>query len=126
MFYAGTVQYAFSFYNKNAQETPVVYTTPLNYVSHQDMGEEPNKQLGCSFNLTVNIGKEDHDRFEYVRVYSIYTTSIDATPVVKVVKNIRCDTMLADQNDSNRYTFRFTDDNQNGYDFDAYRILITS
>lgn len=51
LFYAGVVQYAMSFYNRNAQETPIVYTTPLNYISHSDRGEEPNRQLGCAFDI---------------------------------------------------------------------------
>ena len=91
LFYAGVVQYAISFYNKNAQETPIVYITPLNYISHSDRGEAPNKQLGCAFNLTVKINSDDKKRFEYVRIYSIYRSSIDGQPVVKVIKDVKCD-----------------------------------
>lgn len=91
LFYSGVIQYAFSFYNKNAQETPVVYTTPLNYVSHSDRGEAPNKQLGCAFNIAVKVNPEDHDNFEYVRVYSIYRSSINGAPIVKVIKDTKLD-----------------------------------
>lgn len=130
LFYAGVIQYAFSFYNKNAQETPIIYTTPLNYISHSDRGEEPNKQLGCAFEVTVNINPEDKDNFDYVRVYSIYRTSLDGTPQVKVVKDIKCD-LLSPENEVNPslsgyWYAKFADTNEGGYDFDAYRILVNS
>ena len=123
LFYAGVVQYAFSFYNKNAQETPIIYTTPLNYISHSDRGEAPNKQLGCAFNVTVNINQEDQNNFEYVRVYSIYRSSINGTLVVKVIKDAKCEDFT---NNTTYYSITFTDTNEQGYDFDAYRILINS
>ena len=93
LFHAGVIQYAMSFYNKNAQETPVVFQTPLHYISHNDRGEAPDKRLGCAFNVHVYVSEEDRDRFDYVRVYSIYRSSIDTAPLVKVVKDIKCKDM---------------------------------
>ena len=121
LFHAGVIQYAFSFYNKNAQETPIVFTTPLNYISHEDKGEQPNKQLGCEFELTLYISDQNHDKFEYIRVYSIYRSSLDGTPVVKVINDIKT-SML--QRANNVYSVKFTDTNTTGYNFDAFRILI--
>lgn len=149
LFYAGVIQYAFSFYNKNAQETPIIYTTPLNYISHSDRGEVANKQLGCAFDVTVKINIEDHDNFEYVRVYSIYRSSINGTPVVKVIKDTKLDNFTgyvqnpnydptdpnsqeyipydpSDQMQIEFYGIEFTDTNEQGYDFDTYRILVNS
>lgn len=123
LFYAGVIQYAFSFYNKNAQETPVIYTTPLNYISHSDRGEVANKQLGCAFDVIVKINIEDHDNFEYVRVYSIYRSSINETPIVKIIKDVKCDDFI---DNTDYFSMSFTDTNEQGYDFDAYRILVNS
>lgn len=125
LFYAGVIQYAFSFYNLNTQETPIIYTTPLNYVSYSDRGEQPNKLLGCAFNLTIDINKKDAESFDYIRVYSIYRTSLDGTPAVKVIKDIKLDTLELHEDDD-FYRACFTDTNEGGYDFDAYRILINS
>ena len=138
LFYAGVIQYAFSFYNENAQETPVIYTTPLNYISKGDGGVEPNKQVGCSFNIKLTINKIDCKNFDHVRIYSIYRTSLNGTPQVKVVNDFRCDSMTAymlsgsdyvqwngdSVDDIVYYQVCFIDTNESGYDFDAYRIII--
>ena len=123
LFYAGVMQYAMSFYNRNAQETPIVYVTPLEYVAHKDRGEAPNKQLGCAFKVSVTIGEDDYKRFEYVRIYSIYRTSENGAPQVKVIRDIKCSDMTKS---GNNYITSFTDTNEQGYDFDAYRLLVNS
>jgi hypothetical protein len=115
LFYAGVIQYAVSYYKKNAQETPILYTTPLNYISHTDRGEQPEKQLGCSFDITIVSHEKE---FDYIRVYSIYRTSLNAQPLVKVVRDIEID------KDNNHNSYTFVDTNEFGYDFDAYRLLI--
>jgi len=88
LFYSGVIQYAFSFYNKNSQETPIVYITPLNYITTSERGEEPNKQVGCAFNLDIRINPEDYNKFENIRVYQIYRSSLNTTPVVKVINDL--------------------------------------
>lgn len=114
LFYAGVIQYAVSYYNKNSQETPIVAITPLEYISYADRGEQPNKQVGCSFDITIT---SDSRKFEYMRVYQIYRTSLDTTPQVKVIYNLKLDQAPGQ-------VFKITDTNQQGWDFDAYRLII--
>ena len=84
-FAPGVIQYAFTYYNKHGQETNIFYTSPLLYVSHKDRGASPEDKVENAFKITVrNIDKS----FDYVRIYSIQRTSIDAVPIVKRVQDI--------------------------------------
>lgn len=80
-FSPGTIQYAFTYYNKYAQESNIFYTTGLYYISPNDRGGSPESKVNNSFKITIS----NPDRFDYIRVYSIHRTSIDAEPTVKVV-----------------------------------------
>lgn len=85
MFSPGTIQYAFSYFNKYGQETNIFYSTPLNYISHIDRGGSPEDKISNSFEITI----ENCDTsFEYLRIYSIHRTSIDAVPTVKIVEDV--------------------------------------
>lgn len=84
-FSAGTIQYAFTYFNKYGQESNIFYTTPIYYIAYSNRGASPEDKVGNSF--TINIHFPDTN-FEYVRVYSIHRTSIDATPTVKRVVDL--------------------------------------
>lgn len=85
MFSPGTIQYALTYYNKYGQESNIFYITPLNYISPSDRGGNPEEKVANSFRIVV----EPVDiNFEYVRIYSIHRTSIDAIPTVKRVVDI--------------------------------------
>lgn len=85
IFPAGVIQYAFTYYNKYGQESNIFHTTELLYISHSDRGGSPEDNISTAFSLKVdNID----DRFQYLRIYSILRTSIDATPTVKRVADI--------------------------------------
>lgn len=84
-FSAGTIQYAFTYYNKYGQESNVFYTTELYNLSHNDRGGSPEDKINNSF--TIDIYNADK-KFDYIRVYSIQRTSIDATPIVKRIADI--------------------------------------
>lgn len=88
MFSPGTIQYAFTYYNKYGQESNIFYTTPLNYVSPSDRGGNPEERVANSFRIEVD-GVDTN--FEYLRIYSIYRTSIDAVPTVKRVIDLPID-----------------------------------
>lgn len=81
-FSPGTVQYAFSYYNKYGQESNIFYTTPLYYTSYIDRGAKSDDKVSNSFRIAID--SPDYT-FEYIRVYSIHRTSIDSEPTVKVV-----------------------------------------
>jgi hypothetical protein len=84
-FPAGVIQYAFTYYNKYAQETNIFYTTPLQYISYVDRGGAPDDKIANSFKLTIN---NLDSNFEYLRIYSILRTSRDATPLCKRIQDI--------------------------------------
>lgn len=77
----GTIQYVFSYYNKNGRQSNLFYQSPLQYLSYAS-GVSPEDKVNCSFKLRIyNPDKQ----FDYLRIYSIIRTSQDATPTVKRV-----------------------------------------
>lgn len=85
MFAPGVIQYSFTYYNKNGQETNIFYTTPLLYISYKDRGASPEDKVENAFRITID--KVD-DRFDYIRIYSIQRTSINGTPICKRIQDI--------------------------------------
>lgn len=85
LFPSGTIQYAFTYYNKYAQETNIFHVSNLFYTSFSERGGSPEDRVSNSF--SINITNVDAN-FDYIRVYSIIRTSIDATPTVKRVADI--------------------------------------
>lgn len=84
-FAPGVIQYAFTYFDKYGQESNIFYTSPLYYVSYNNRGASPEDKVGNSFNIVIdNIDKS----FDYVRIYSIHRTSIDAIPTVKRVVDL--------------------------------------
>ena len=81
-FSPGVIQYAFTYYNKYGQESNIFYTTPLYYISYNDRGASPEGKVSNSFE--IKIANADKN-FDYIRVYSIHRTSINATPEVRKV-----------------------------------------
>lgn len=85
IFPSGVLQYAFTYLHKYGQESNIFYTSELLYLSYSDRGGSPEDRISTSFRITIdNIDS----KFQYVRVYSILRTSIDATPTVKRVTDI--------------------------------------
>ena len=84
-FAPGVIQYAFTYFDKYGQESNIFYTSPLYYVSYNNRGASPEDKVGNSFNIVIdNIDRS----FDYVRIYSIHRTSIDAIPTVKRVVDL--------------------------------------
>lgn len=120
MFHAGVIQYAYSFFNENAQETPIIDVTPLYYIAHEDRGEKPDTRVGCTFTLSLDIPEGFLKKFDYVRFYSIYRSSLDTTPLVKVINEIEINNPTATQPEN----YTFIDDNTQGYVYDTQQLLI--
>lgn len=112
MFSPGTIQYALSYYNKYGQETNIFYVTPIQYISPKDRGGNPEEPVSNIFTIEI----QGHDLFDYIRVYSIHRTSIDAVPLVKVVDNIP---LSDDPGDS----VKCVDDGTKGYTIDPTQLL---
>lgn len=84
-FPSGVVQYAFTYYNKNGAETNIFYQSPLYYSHRYNRGGSPEEVASNSFDIELN---NLDIKFDYIRIYSITRTSIDATPTVKQVADL--------------------------------------
>lgn len=84
-FASGVIQYAFTYYNLYGQESNIFYTSPLQYISFDGRGASPEERVSNSFTITI---KNPDPRFDYIRIYSIHRTSIDAVPTVLDVADI--------------------------------------
>lgn len=83
---AGTMQYVLTYYNTYGAETNIFYTSPLYYISYNERGADPaDTRISTSFSITVQSLDKT---YEYLRIYSIHRTSIDATPEVKRVADL--------------------------------------
>lgn len=82
VFSPGVIQYAFSYYNLYGQESNIFYTTNLNYITYDSRGGSPEETVSNSFKITIT---NPDVRFDYIRIYAIHRTSIDAVPTVRRV-----------------------------------------
>lgn len=86
LFNPGTIQYAFTYFNRFGQETNIFYTSPLNYISYLDRGADVDSTVSNSFNIRFNNISTD---FDYLRIYSIQRTSVNTTPIVRKIQDIK-------------------------------------
>jgi hypothetical protein len=84
-FAPGVIQYCFTYINKYGQQTNIINVSPLFYLAHADRGGSPEDRVGAVFN--INIWDPD-SHFDYVRLYSIQRTSLNADPIVKLLDDI--------------------------------------
>ena len=94
-FGSGVIQYAFTYYINNGQESNIFYTSPLYYISFNDRGGSPEETINNSFDITI---RNFDNTFDGIRVYSIQRTSINGIPYIKrvvdlPVKNIQDETL---------------------------------
>lgn len=85
MFPPGVIQYCFTYINKYAQQTCVAWTSALYYLTFSDRGVSPENEVVNAFKITINGPDEN---FDYLRLYSIQRTSINETPIVKILDDI--------------------------------------
>ena len=81
MFTPGVIQYAFSYYNKYGQESNIFNTTQLCYLAYDNRGANPEEIIRDRA-FKINIDNLDTS-FDYIRIYSIHRTSLNAVPTVK-------------------------------------------
>lgn len=84
-FTAGIIQYTFNYYTKYGAETPLIETSPLEYITFRDRGAEPGDNITNSFKIDIN---DIDSSFDGIRIYSIHRTSLDAVPTVKMVADL--------------------------------------
>ena len=85
-FPSGVIQYFITYYNRFGQESSIIYVSDLFYTSYPNRGGSAEDEVSCSFRISVT--GEDLSKFDYVRIYSILRTSINATPTAKIVADI--------------------------------------
>ena len=105
MFTSGVIQYGYSLYKLNSQETPIIDITSLCYITNKDRGGSPNEQCGCAFKIYIenNLAND----FDYIRIYSIQRNSLNGTPLARVVVDIPFENEVT-----------VIDDGTGGYDID--------
>ena len=110
-FHSGVIQYALSYYRYLGQESNIFYTSPLYYITNKDRGGSPEELFTNSFKIEIN---NLDNLFDFVRIYSIHRTSIDATPEVKIV---------ADLNIKSLNSLTYIDTGTNGTYIDPTQLL---
>lgn len=99
IFSSGVIQYAFTYYNKYAQESNIFYTSPLQYISQVDKAGRPDKPVANTFTIEVTNLDEN---FDYLRVYSIHRTSLNGTPEVKQLPDIELSSIFKDPQNTDK------------------------
>lgn len=92
IFGAGIIQYMISYYNKYGQESNISCSSPLIATSFTSRAGNAEEKIGNSFEIHI---KNPDKSFDYLRIYSIFRSSIDATPDAKRVVDIK----LSQQNE---------------------------
>ena len=113
MFAPGTIQYAFSYYNKYGKQSNIFYTTLLQYISYPDRGGSPEDTIANCFEIVIQNIQMD---FDYLRIYSIHRTSENAIPTVKRVADIELSTISGNST-------KFIDNGQVGDTIDSTELL---
>lgn len=86
-FSPGVIQYAFSYYSNNGSESNIFYTSELVYLTPNNRGASPEEKINNTV-VSISINNLEVGRFDYLRIYSIHRTSIDAAPTVKIVTDL--------------------------------------
>lgn len=111
LFPAGVIQYFISYYNKFGAETGIVWSSDLQYVTEYNRAAGPDETVVCSFK--INIDNVD-TTYEYARVYSMQRTSLNTTPICRIV---------ADVNINNSNSISIVDTNTNTETIDPTQLL---
>lgn len=106
----GTIQYVMSYYNKYGKQSNIFYQSNLYYLS-LDKGVSPDSTVQCAFKLVLD--NLEHEKFDYVRVYSIVRTTRNTTPIVKRVVDLSLSSSKIE----------FTDDGYQGSTVDPTELL---
>lgn len=82
---ACSIQYCLTYINKYGQQSNVFYTSPQFFTSLDDRAASPEEMTANSFKITIS----DADTgFDLIRIYSIQRTSVNSTPIVKIVDEL--------------------------------------
>lgn len=111
LFPAGVIQYFVSYYNKYGAETGIVWSSDLQYVTEYNRAVGPDETVVCNFKIDISNVDTTYD---YARVYSMQRTSLNATPICRIV---------GDVNINNSNTISIVDTNTNTETIDPTQLL---
>lgn len=106
---AGAIQYALTYYNLYGQETNIFHQSSLNYISYNNRGASP-EDTTVSASFTLKLENLDSN-FEFVRIYAIHRTSLNATPTVRRVVDLP---VVNSSEETLHSVITFTDDGSAG------------
>ena len=110
IFAPGVIQYALSYVNIYGQQSNLFYVSPLYYLSPYDRGARPDEKVTASFEIKISNVDQ---KFDYLRIYSIQRTSLNDTPIVKLL-----DTLATTNTD-----LEYTDSGTTGASMDPTELL---
>lgn len=110
-FAEGVIQYCITYFNKYGQQSNIAWVSPLCYISPVDRGARPDEIVNCSFKIFMEALDSN---FDYARIYSIQRTSINSTPIVKLLEDV---VITADS------SVTFIDDGERGSTVDPTELL---
>ena len=122
VFAPGAIQYAFTYYNIYGQETAIFYQSDLYYTSFEDRGGNEEETVSNAFKISIDYPAtgtppvRQIPDFDYMRIYSILRTSVNATPQCTIVADINLKSL-----DNNNHEIVFIDNGTTGenYDYNA-------
>ena len=85
MFAPGAIQYMCTYFNMYGQESAFFFYSDLYYTSHADRGGNEEETVSNAFKIEIQYPET---QFEYVRIYSILRTSLNATPQCRIVADV--------------------------------------
>jgi len=89
-FHAGVIQYVFTYSNKNMQESNIWYVSPLYMVGNSNTGASAEDICNAAFNIDIT---NPDTSYEYVNIYGILRTSLEAEPTVYKISNLKLSQM---------------------------------
>ena len=113
---SGVIQYALTYYSLYGSETNIFAVSDLNYCSFEQRGASPEETVNCSFNISIPNEYNIRTEYDYIRIYSIHRTSLDAIPTVKVIADINIANLKV--GNSGNYEL-YTDTGTTGYIIDS-------
>lgn len=93
-FHSGIVQYALSYYNKNGQESPVFLQSDIFYITGDNRGLSEEEYSSNSF--AIHFENLASTFWEYIRIYRIFRSSLNATPQVEIIQDIKISDIITE------------------------------
>lgn len=85
-FKSGIIQYAMTYFNENGAESNIFWISDINYISFEDRAGKVDEIIPNTFKIVAN---NLEPKYDYVRLYSIHRTSLDSTPELRDIVDLK-------------------------------------